>query len=65
MRAPAKFFASQQYKEFERKLKVNNIDISVKSAIDDIKTMYGFLNKDKIVMLSLNERQQKIYDLFF
>ena len=53
------------YKEFERKLKVNNIDISVKSAIDDIKTMYGFLNKDKVVMLSLNERQQKIYDLFF
>ena len=59
------FVAYIVYKEFERKLKVNNIDISVKSAIDDIKTMYGFLNKDKIVVLSLNERQQKIYDLFF
>ncbi len=59
------FVAYIVYKEFERKLKVNNVDISVKSAIDDIKTMYGFLNKDKIVMLSLNEKQQKIYNLFF
>jgi len=51
------FIAYTVYKEFERKLKINNIDISVKSAIDDIKTMYGFINNNKMTIFSLNDQQ--------
>lgn len=59
------FVAYTVYKEFERKLKINNIDISVKSAIDYIKTMYGIIENNEIILLELNEQQQQIYDLFF
>lgn len=59
------FVAYTVYKEFERKLKINNIDISVKSAIDYIKTMYGIIENNEIILLELNEQQQQIYNLFF
>ncbi len=59
------FIAYTVYKEFERKIKKYYPDMSVKKSINDLKTMYGFINDGQITMLSLNENQKRIYDLFF
>jgi transposase len=59
------FVAYTVYKEFERKLKLSYPNISVKKSIDDLKTMYGFINNGHTTMLSLNDNQKLIYNLFF
>jgi transposase len=59
------FVAYTVYKEFERKLKINNISIKRKSTIGFIKSMYGIVQGDEISLMKLSHEQQLIYNLFY
>lgn len=51
-----------QYKEFERKIKLSQLDIKFKLTFDYIKTMYGYKTIFGVEPLKMDEIQQKIYD---
>ena len=53
------------YKEFERKIKLSNIDIKFKLTFDYIKTMYGYKTSSGIEPMIMDEIQQKIYDAIY
>ncbi|MCT7506662.1 IS1634 family transposase, partial [Aliarcobacter cryaerophilus] len=48
------FVAYTVYKEFDRKLKINNISIKRKNAIGFIKSMYGIVHDNEISLLELS-----------
>jgi hypothetical protein len=48
-----------------RKILVYPNPILRKKSQDDLKTMYGFINNGHTTMLSLNDNQKLIYNLFF
>lgn len=58
------FVAYTIYKEFERKLKINNVSMKRKNAIGFIKSMYGIVQNDEISLMRLSEEQQLLYKLF-
>jgi hypothetical protein len=53
------------YKEFERKIKLSNIDIKFKLTFDYIKTMYGYKTLFGVEPLEMDEIQQQIYDAIY
>jgi hypothetical protein len=54
------------YKEFERKIKLSNLDIKFKLTFDYIKTMYGYNTSLGVVEpMTMDEIQQKIYDAIY
>jgi len=53
------------YKEFERKIKLSNLDIKFKLTFDYIKTMYGYKTLFGIEPLQMDEIQQKIYNAVY
>ena len=59
------FVAYTVYKEFDRKLKINNISIKRKNAIGFIKSMYGIVHDNEISLLELSPEQEQIYKLFY
>ena len=56
------FVAYAIYKEFERKIKLSNIDIKFKLTFDYIKTMYGYKTLFGVEPFEMDEIQQQIYD---
>ena len=50
------------YKEFERRIKLSNLDIKFKLTFDYIKTMYGYRTKFETVPMQMDDIQQKIID---
>jgi transposase len=59
------FVAYTVYKEFDRKLKINNISIKRKNAIGFIKSMYGIVLNNEISLLELSQEQEQIYKIFY
>ena len=59
------FVAYTVYKEFERKLKSNNIKMKRKNAISFIKSMYGIVQNDEVALMELSDEQKLIYNLFY
>jgi hypothetical protein len=53
------------YKEFDRKIKLSNIDIKFKLTFDYIKTMYGYKTPFGVEPLEMDEIQQQIYDAIY
>jgi len=53
------------YKEFERKIKLSNLDIKFKLTFDYIKTMYGYKSLFGVEPLEMDEIQQQIYDAIY
>lgn len=56
------FISYAIYKEFERKIKLSQLDIKFKLTFDYIKTMYGYKTIFGVEPLKMDEIQQKIYD---
>ena len=52
------------YKEFEKKIKLSNLDIKFKLTFDYIKTMYGYKTLFGVEPLEMDEIQQKYMMLF-
>lgn len=59
------FVAYTVYKEFERKLKTNNIVMKRKNTIGFIKSMYGIVQNDEVALMKLSKEQELIYNLFY
>lgn len=59
------FVAYTVYKEFDRKLKNNDIKMKRKNAISFIKSMYGIVQNNEVVLMELSEEQKLIYKLFY
>lgn len=59
------FVAYTVYKEFDRKLKSNDIKMKRKNAISFIKSMYGIVQNNEVALMELSEEQQLIYNLFY
>lgn len=65
------FAAYTVYKELERVLKENNINISIKKALESTKSIYQITYKDPVtkisknILLKLDETQQKIYNIIY
>ena len=63
------FIAYTVYKELERIIKINDKNLSVQKALEEIKTIYGLeytnpiTNKKKFEILQLNEIQLKIQNI--
>ena len=53
------------YKEFERKIKISNLETKFKLTFDHIKTMYGYKTLFGVEALEMDEIQQKIYDAVY
>lgn len=53
------------YKEFERKIKLSNLDIKFKLTFDYIKTMYGYQTPFGVKPLKMDDIQQQIYDAVY
>ena len=53
------------YKEFERRMKLSNLDIKFKLTFDYIKTMYGYKTPFGVEPLEMDEIQQLIYDAIY
>ncbi len=59
------FISYAIYKEFERRIKLSNIDIKFKLTFDYIKTMYGYNTIFGIEPLEMDDIQQQIYDAIY
>ena len=59
------FVSYAVYKEFERKIKLSELDIKFKLIFDYIKTMYGYKTQFGIEPLQMDEIQQQIYDAIY
>jgi hypothetical protein len=59
------FISYAIYKEFERKIKLSNLDIKFKLTFDYIKTMYGYKTLYGVEPLEMDETQQLIYDAVY
>lgn len=59
------FISYAVYKEFERKIKLSNLDIKFKLTFDYIKTMYGYKTLFGIEPLEMDEIQKQIYDAVY
>jgi hypothetical protein len=59
------FISYAIYKEFERKIKLSQLDIKFKLTFDYIKTMYGYKTIFGVEPLEMDEIQQKIYDAVY
>ena len=53
------------YKEFERKIKLSNVDVKFKLTFDYIKTMYGYKTLFGVEPLEMDEIQKQIYDAIY
>ena len=53
------------YKEFERKIKISNLETKFKLTFDHIKTMYGYKTLFGVEALEMDKIQQKIYDAVY
>jgi len=53
------------YKEFDRKIKLSNLDIKFKLTFDYIKTMYGYNTSLGVEPMTMDDIQQKIYDAIY
>lgn len=59
------FVAYAVYKEFERKIKLSNVDVKFKLTFDYIKTMYGYKTLFGVEPLEMDEIQRQIYDAIY
>ena len=59
------FISYAVYKEFERKIKLSNLDIKFKLTFDYIKTMYGYKTLFGVESLEMDEIQKQIYDAIY
>lgn len=59
------FISYAVYKEFERKIKLSNLDIKFKLTFDYIKTMYGYKTLFGVEPLEMDEIQKQIYDAVY
>ena len=59
------FVAYAVYKEFERKIKLSNINVKFKLTFDYIKTMYGYKTLFGVEPLEMDEIQRQIYDAIY
>ncbi len=59
------FVSYAVYKEFERKIKLSNLDIKFKLTFDYIKNMYGYKSLFGIEPLEFDEVQRQIYDAVY
>ena len=59
------FVAYTVYKEFDRKLKSNDIKMKRKNAISFIKSMYGIVQNNEVALMELSDEQKLIYKLFY
>ena len=58
------FISYAVYKEFERKIKLSNLDIKFKLTFDYIKTMYGYKTLFGVESLEMDEIQNRFTMLF-
>jgi len=59
------FVSYAVYKEFERKIKLSNLDIKFKLTFDHIKNIYGYKSLFGVEPLEFDEIQQQIYDAVY